>query len=156
MDATHLHLLINHIPILGSFFCLILLIIGLVLKNKTVEVVALSTLLVVALFTLPAYFTGEEAEHDVEHFALTSEHELEEHEEHAETTLWLMIASGLLAAMALVSYKYSPHLTKWMRITTLVILALTALSMIPLALHGGKIIRPELRGEPVPQIDHDH
>ena len=148
MDPIHAHLLVNHIPILGSLFCFLLLLIGIGLKNKTVEIVALSTLVVVSLFTLPAYFSGEDAEHEVEHLAMVSEHELEEHEEHAETTLWLMVAAGLLGLMSLVSYRYSPHLTKWMRLTTVIILGLAFVSMIPLALHGGKIMHTELRGEP--------
>lgn len=147
MDPIHLHLLSNHIPILGSLFALLLLIVGMVIKNKTVEITALSTLILVTLLTFPAYFSGEEAEHKVEHFAGVSEHELEEHEEHAETTLWLMIASGLLASMALASYKYSPQYTKWMRLTTVIVCGLAFLSMIPLSLHGGKIMHQELRGD---------
>jgi hypothetical protein len=67
MDATHVHLLTNHIPILGSFFTFALLMVGMLIKNRTVEIVALSTLLVVTLGTVPAYLSGEEAEHAVEH-----------------------------------------------------------------------------------------
>jgi TRAP-type uncharacterized transport system fused permease subunit len=157
MESTHIHLLTNHIPILGSLFSFVLLIVGMLLKNKTVEITALSTLLVVTLFTFPAYFSGEEAEHKVEHLAGASEHELEEHEEHAETTLWLMIAAGLLGAMALASYKASPQYTKWMRLTTLIVCGFAFLSMIPLSLHGGKIMHSELRteGAALESSDHD-
>ena len=105
MDATYIHLLTNHIPILGSLFGAVLLAIGMLLKNRTVEIVALSTILLSAVFTLPAYFSGEEAEHVVEKIAGISKHHLEEHEEHAELTLWLMIVSGLLALMSLVSFR---------------------------------------------------
>tara|TARA_B110000046_G_C12964498_1_gene386046 strand:+ start:625 stop:1140 length:516 start_codon:yes stop_codon:yes gene_type:complete len=156
MEATQIHLLTNHIPILGSFFSMTLLIIGMLMKNKTAEITALSTLLVVTLFTFPAYLSGEEAEHKVEHFEGVSEHELEEHEEHAETTLWLMIAAGLLGAMALVSYWASPQYTKWMRLTTLIVCGFAFLSMIPLALHGGKIMHSELRTEGASLDSHEH
>ena len=153
MDATHVHLLTNHIPILGSFFTFALLMVGMLIKNRTVEIVALSTLLVVTLGTVPAYLSGEEAEHAVEHMQGIPEYELEEHEEHAETTLWLMIAAGLLGSMALVSYKYSPDYTKWARLATVVVLFFAFLSMIPLALHGGKIVHSELRGDA--PVEHD-
>ena len=156
MEPTHLHLLTNHIPILGSFFSFALLIIGMIMKNKTVEITALSTLLVVTLFTFPAYLSGEEAEHKVEHFEGVSEHELEEHEEHAETTLWLMIAAGLLGAIALASYKASPQYTKWMRLTTVIVCGLAFLSMIPLSLHGGKIMHSELRTEGANVESNEH
>ena len=96
---------------------------------------------------MPAYLSGEEAEHKVGHTQGISEYELEEHEEHAETTLWIMIATGLLGSMALVSYKYSHDYTRWVKLATIVVLFFAFLSMIPLALHGGKIVHSELRGD---------
>lgn len=158
MEPTHLHLLTNHIPILGSLFAFILLIIGMVLKNRTVEVVSLSTLVVVVLFTIPAYLSGEEAEHIVEHMSMVNEHELEEHEEHAETTLWLMVLAGISALATLLSYNYFKGMTRWVRLTTVVICGVSFLSMIPLSLHGGKIMHTELRGDAqvnVSEDDHD-
>lgn len=156
MDATYIHLLTNHIPILGSLFGAVLLAIGMLLKNRTVEIVALSTILLSAVFTLPAYFSGEEAEHVVEKIVGISEHHLEEHEEHAELTLWLMIVSGLLALMSLVSFRYAAHLTRIARASTLVITGFAFITMLPLANHGGKIIHSELRaGESIEAHEED-
>ena len=145
MDATHAHLLTNHIPILGSIFGVILLIIGMLLKNKAVEVTAISTILLASIFTIPVYLTGEEAEHKVEHLQGVSEHELEEHEEHAELSLRLMLVGGRLALMTLASYKVAPKLTKTARISTLIFTGFAFVSLIPLANHGGKIMHSELR-----------
>lgn len=155
MDATHMHLLTNHIPILGSAFGFVLLLIGMLLKNKTVEMTALTTIVALALFTLPAYFSGENAEDTVEQYAAADKHELEEHEEHAETTLWLMMATGLMALLTIASYYKAQRNVKWFRIATLVICGFAFLSTIPLALHGGKIMHQELRGEAMPISDHD-
>jgi Ca2+/Na+ antiporter len=149
MDATHAHLLLNHVPILGSIFGVVLLIVGMVLKNKTLEITGLSTILLAALFTIPVYLTGEEAEHVVEHLKGVSEFQLEEHEEHAELSLWLMVASGLFALMTIASYKMAPQRTKLSRIITLAITLFGFITLIPLANHGGKIMHQELRG------DHD-
>ena len=152
MDATHAHLLTNHIPILGSIFGVLLLIIGMVLKNKTAEIIAISTILLASIFTIPVYLSGEEAEDKVESLQGVSEHELEEHEEHAELSLWLMLVSGGLALMTLASYKMAPKLTKTARISTLVVTGVAFLSLIPLADHGGKIRHSELRdGAAAPQ-----
>lgn len=145
MDATHAHLLTNHIPILGSIFGVVLLIIGMLLKNKSVEITAVSTILLASIFTIPVYLSGEEAEHKVEHMQGVSEHELEEHEEHAELSLWLMLVGGGLALMTLASYKVAPKLTKTARISTLIVSSFAFLSLIPLANHGGKIMHSELR-----------
>jgi hypothetical protein len=155
MDATHIHLLTNHIPILGSIFGIILLIIGLVLKNRTIEMTALATLIAVTVFTFPAYLSGDEAEHVVEHLAGASEWELEEHEEHAELSLWLIIITGILSLAAILSYRFMESLTKWLRIGTVLIGLFAFLSTIPLALHGGKIMHSELRGDDLESHDHD-
>lgn len=146
MDATHAHLLVNHIPILGSVFGALLLLIGMLLKNKTLEITGLSTILLAALFTMPAYFSGEEAEHIVEHFEGFSEHQLEEHEEHAELSLWMMIVSGLLSLMSILAYQFAPQRVKITRLLALVVTLFAFITMIPLANHGGKIMHQELRG----------
>lgn len=159
MDATHAHLLTNHIPILGSIFGVVLLIIGMLLKNKSVEITAISTILLASIVTIPVYLSGEEAEHKVEHLQGVSEHELEEHEEHAELSLWLMLVGGGLALMTLASYKMAPKLTKTARLSTLIVMGVAFLSLIPLADHGGKIRHSELRnsGASSPgDLEEDH
>lgn len=123
------------------------MIIGLSLKNKTLEITAISTILLASIFTIPVYLSGEEAEHKVEELSGISEHELEEHEEHAELSMWLMMVTGGLALICLASYKYAPKLTKTSRIAVLVVASSGFLSLIPLADHGGKIIHSELRAE---------
>ncbi|HAW21450.1 hypothetical protein N8004_01125 [Salibacteraceae bacterium] len=155
MDATHIHLLTNHIPILGSIFGIFLLIIGLALKNRTIEMTALATLIAVTIFTFPAYLSGDEAEHAVEHLAGASEWELEEHEEHAELSLWLMIITGIFSLAAILSYRFMESFTKWLRIGTVFIGLFAFVSMIPLALHGGKIMHSELRGDTQEEDDHE-
>lgn len=154
MDATHAHLLVNHVPILGSLFGALLLIVGMVLKNKTLEITGLSTILLAALFTMPAYFSGEEAEHMVEHMSGFSEFQLEEHEEHAELSLWMMIVSGLLSLMTIVAYKFAPQRVKITRLLALVVTLFAFITLIPLANHGGKIMHQELRGD-TPAMQHE-
>ena len=67
-----------------------------------------------------------------------------------------MIAAGLLGAIALASYKASPQYTKWMRLTTVIVCGLAFLSMIPLSLHGGKIMHSELRTEGANVESNEH
>lgn len=145
MEATHIHLLLNHIPILGSIFGVLLLIVGMVIKNQSVEITGTATLLLACAMTLPVYFSGEEAEHAVESMAVVSEFELEEHEEHAELSLWLMMVSGVSALFSLIAYARAPHLVSKTRIATAILGGLGFITLIPLANHGGKIMHQELR-----------
>ncbi|MEX2595371.1 MAG: hypothetical protein WEC59_00465 [Salibacteraceae bacterium] len=145
MDATQVHLLTNHIPILGSIFGFVLLIAGMIMKNSTLEKTGLVTIVFVALMTIPVFLSGEEAEHAVENLQGVSEHELEEHEEHAELSLWIMMASGVLSLISLITYYYAVHLRKMTRIAAAVVTFMGFITLIPLADHGGKIMHQELR-----------
>ena len=155
MNASHWHLILNHIPILGALFGALLLLIGIVLRNRSVEWTALITLCITALITVPTYLSGDEAEHIIEHMSHISEWELEEHEEHADLCLWLMMLNGVMALMSLMSYSLLPVATKWLKWLTFAFAVVSFLTMIPLAVHGGKITHPELREDAKVQIPDD-
>lgn len=63
MTAVHVHLLLNHIPILGVLFGLLLLIYGTVKKTEEIERAGLVTFIVVALITAPVFFSGIRTAH---------------------------------------------------------------------------------------------
>ena len=62
MDATHLHLMLNHIPVLGTAFGLGLLVFALWRKSEEVKMAALGFFLITALFSVPVYLTGGDAD----------------------------------------------------------------------------------------------
>ena len=62
MNATHLHLMLNHIPVLGTVFGLGLLVFALWRKSEELKKAALGIFLIVALLAVPVYLTGEPAE----------------------------------------------------------------------------------------------
>lgn len=145
MDAVHLHLAVNHVPIIGSLFGLITLAVGMILRNGTIERTGLVALAIAGISCLPAYFSGEEAEHAVEEIVHASHDELEEHEEHATLTLTLMLLAAAMSIAVLLSYRFFPSIKNAVLIATLLVGISAFVSSIPLALHGGKIIHTELR-----------
>ncbi|NUM30896.1 MAG: hypothetical protein HUU47_01050 [Bacteroidetes bacterium] len=108
MEPVHIHLLINHIPILGGIFATALIFFGIILKNETVKKVAYFTFIVSALFVLPANKSGEGAEEIVEKIAGVNERMIEHHEEKADFAMWSSIITGIVSSMGLyLSYKNS-------------------------------------------------
>ena len=101
MDATHLHLVLTHFPIIGTVIGIVILAYGQFFKNTEIQKVALTTFIIMAILTIPVFLTGEEAEETVEHIAGISEQLIEDHEELAEKAIWLM---GLLGILSLVSF----------------------------------------------------
>jgi hypothetical protein len=101
MNGAHVHLVLNHIPILGSLFCLLVLVAGLLRKKDEVVRVALAGLVLVALVSLPAYFSGEKAEDIVERLPGVSNEIMEEHEEAALPALLAIEGAGVMALATL-------------------------------------------------------
>ncbi len=101
MDATHLHLILTHFPIVGTIIGIGILGYGQFTKNIDIQKIALVTFIVMAILTIPVYLTGEEAEETVEHIAGISEHFIENHEELAEKAVWVM---GLLGILSLINF----------------------------------------------------
>jgi len=101
MDATHLHLILTHFPIVGTIIGIGILAYGQFSKNDEIKKVALVTFVLMAILTIPVFLTGEEAEETVEHIVGVSEQLIENHEEIAEKAIWLM---GLLGILSLISF----------------------------------------------------
>ena len=149
MNAAHLHLLLNHIPILGSFFGLGLLSAGAVSHGGRLWLTraALALFLVVGVTAVPVNLTGEPAEELVEELPGVTHRAIHEHEEVAEFAL---IAASLLGAVALgtLLLQQRNHPATSRALWAVWALALmTAGLMARTGYEGGLIRRPEMRGE---------
>jgi uncharacterized membrane protein len=103
MNGAHFHLLVNHIPIIGVIFGMLILLVGFILKNGIVKQTGLGTLIFAALSASVALFTGDPAGEAVEHLPGVTEALIEHHEDIAYSSLWILIPMGVLAALAFYS-----------------------------------------------------
>lgn len=101
MNEAHLHLIVNHLPVFGFIFSFLLLVGGLIFKNKSIINASLVAFVVVGLLTLPAFFTGEGAEEVLLKIDPDAKSFIHYHEESAEVSLWLSIALGLISLVVL-------------------------------------------------------
>jgi hypothetical protein len=107
MNPAHAHLLINHLPIIGAFLAVPLVIIALWKRRQPLLFGAATLVLVCVGFgAAVALATGEPAEHQLEQIVVASEATIETHEERAGTAGILAIVTGLGAlATALWSWR---------------------------------------------------
>lgn len=148
MEANHLHLLVNHAPIFGTFFGFILLTIGFIAKRSVLEKTGLVIFIFSAFAGSVAYFSGGDAAGVVKHFDETSRPLIKEHAQLGKTALYLMIALGIAAAIVLVVMWRSPNTkTGIMKFSVILLSAVTFGILGYVAFLGGKIRRPELRSE---------
>lgn len=97
MDPVHLHLMLNHIPVIGMAFASVLLAYGLIRGQNDVTRVALLAIVVLAVMTFVVVRTGEGAEDPVERLADVVEPAIHPHEEAGEAALIAAIVAGVLA-----------------------------------------------------------
>src|SRR3990172_2883025 len=110
MNWAHVHLIINHIPVIGIGLLILLFIVAMVRKNKGLITVALAFIILISLATIPVYLTGEPAEEVVEDMPGISEELIEEHEEQADIAFILVEVAGGLALITLIARRYSDKL----------------------------------------------
>ena len=145
MDATHLHLILTHFPIVGTIIGIGILIYGLFFKKLEIQKVALATFVLMALLTIPVFLTGEEAGETLENIAGISERLIENHEELAEKAIWLMGLLGLLSIISLFAIFKKLSFSKTITLVTLIVSLVTFGVFAQVGNLGGQIRHSEIR-----------
>ena len=146
MDLTHLHLILNHFPVLGIMFGFLILLWGVLRGNEEVKTVGLVFLVLTALAAVPVYLTGEPAEEIVENLPGVSEQIIELHEDSALLSLILAIATGVLAFAGLILKRFSSaNIARFSMFAVLVLSFVTGVFMGRTANLGGEIRHTEIR-----------
>lgn len=94
MDAAHLHLLTNHIPILLTFLSVAMLIWAVISKKSEHYKIAFIGFIIAGFAVLVVFQSGEDAEDIVEEIAGVTHDSIEAHEEAADIAWWLTVILG--------------------------------------------------------------
>ena len=145
MDALHIHLLLNHFPIIGTIIGIVLLLIGFTRKSDEIKQISLGVFFVIALLTIPVYLTGEPAEERVEKSVGVSKTIMEQHEDAALPALVAMEITGFVALIGLFLLFRKSKFANWNVIAILVLSLITFGLMARTANLGGQIRHQEIR-----------
>ena len=97
MNSAHWHLLLNHFPIIGTYFSTLLLIVGIMLKSQPVKNIALGFFILTALIAIPTFLTGEGAEDVLSSIGQKNEMFIHSHEQQAQIAFWFSISIAILS-----------------------------------------------------------
>jgi uncharacterized membrane protein len=139
MNLAHLHLLLNHFPIIGTLVGCAILVWGIISSDTKIKHVAVWLILVMSLIAIPAYFTGEAAEESVENLAGITESSIENHENAALVSVIIHSVAGFFALLVLFARQWKSQLMKPFFMIFTVLSFTTAGAMIYTGLTGGKI-----------------
>ena len=145
MNWAHIHLLLNHIPVMGILFGVILLLIGMVKKHETIKVLSLQFFVFLAVLSVPAYLTGEPAEGVVRSLPGVTKEIVERHDEAATLAFVGIIVLGALALLGLILQYRTKSLSAWI-VTLALILSLADAGWLAWTANlGGQIRHTEIR-----------
>ena len=145
MNDAHLHMVVNHFPIIGTIFGLGILLAGLFFKNNILKNTAYSLFIVAAIFGFLSMNTGEGAEEIVEDFPNIGKHIIHEHEEIAEK---LALVLYVLAAASIVGLYLNFKKHAKANLVSYIVLVIAAIGVFlaqQTGTSGGEIRHTEIR-----------
>ena len=144
MNVPHLHLILNHIPTVGTGIALALLLLSLIRRNSELTRVSLELFCVIALLTLPAYLTGVATGMALSKVEGVNAAVIARHHDGALQSSLFMLASGAAAWIALWRFRRVGQHSIVNTVVVVVIGLLTVIGMANTATMGGEIRHPEI------------
>jgi hypothetical protein len=144
-NVAHLHLLLNHVPTVGSVVALGLLLLALVRRDEPLKHAGLEVLFVIAVLTLPVYMSGVAAHQNLRAQPEISADAMTVHQDAALAGFAVTEFAGFVAWIALWQSRRRGRAARGL------VSAVTLLSVVALALMaraatlGGDIRHPEIR-----------
>lgn len=146
MSAVHLHLLLNHVPVIGTLVAIALLAFALLRRSAELTRVSLGMFVVLAIVGGVVYLTGEPAEELVENLPGVSKGIMERHEEAALIATLLLAGLGLVALGELLAFRRrAAGIPSGFAVLVLVLSLAPAAAMGYAANLGGQIRHSEIR-----------
>lgn len=145
MNDAHLHMVVNHFPIIGTILGLGILIGGLIFKNNSIKNTAYCLFIVAAIFSFASMNTGEGAEEMAENLPDVTHKIIHEHEEAAEK---LAVVLYLLGAISIVGLYMNAKKNAKANIVSFLALTVAAVSVFlaqQTGTTGGEIRHTEIR-----------
>ncbi|MFN8253678.1 MAG: hypothetical protein U0V75_17535 [Ferruginibacter sp.] len=146
MNTTHLHLLLNHFPIIGTLIGSTLLLWGILRREQQLKSAGAFILVAMAAISFPVYLTGEPAEETVEDLPGVSEKMISLHEHAATLATWLLAVTGLLSVTAIAASIKKSTRTGLLFTIACIASVLSFAAMARTGYYGGQIRHTELNG----------
>lgn len=144
ISGVHLHLLVNHAPLFGAIFALVLLVASFIWAPDVLRRAALVALMFTALAGVAADLTGDPAEDAIRGFPGVRREDIHEHEEFADKSYIAAGIVGVIALVLLVRARRAP-VGQGATVTALAGAAIVSGMMAWTALLGGRIRHTEVR-----------
>lgn len=145
LNTTHLHLLLNHVPTVGTVIGLGLFLLSFVRRNEHLRHASLEVFFLIALATLPAYLTGMAAQEAIRGRPDVSAAAIAAHHDGALLAFIFMEITGFVAWLALWQFRRLGRPAGWTSPAIVLLAGVTLTLMASTANVGGEIRHPEIK-----------
>lgn len=145
MNNAHLHMVVNHFPIIGVIFGFVILIAGMFFKNNSVKNTAYCLFIVASIFAFASMATGEGAEEMVEEMPSVGKKIIHLHEEIAEKLAIVLYLLGVVSIAGLYANIKNHSLAKLISFVAIIIAAVGIFLAQQTGLTGGEVRHTEIR-----------
>lgn len=150
MDLVHLHLLLNHIPVIGMGFAFLVLMAGAFRKSNELVKTALVVIIVLAVIAIPTYLTGDPAGDTLAKLPGISKAAIERHDDAAERALTGMEILGGISLLGLFLFRHAYRIPRWF-VGLALLGAIAVCGLMAYAANlGGQIRHTEIAGRTSP------
>jgi uncharacterized membrane protein len=144
MNPAQIHLMLNHVPVLGLIFATMMVAAALWRRSDELLRAGLMGVVLAALLALPVFFSGEPAEETLEKQPGVTKNAIESHEDFARLAFLGLEVLGAVAALGLVRYRRRPMPAAFGALT-LGLMVIGSMALTWTAHLGGRIRHSELR-----------
>lgn len=144
MNFVHLHLLLNHVPTVGTIIAFGLLLLAFIKKSDDLMRGAFALFFALALVSLPTYMTGHSAEAVIKDRPGVNVELIALHQSSALLALTFMEATGVAAWFGLWQARKPGGRSRWAAPSVLLLSIITLVLMANAANIGGEITHPEI------------
>ena len=143
-NFVHMHLLLNHVPTVGTVVALGVLLLGFAKRSEDMKRGALALFFAIALVSLPTYMTGYSAQKAIKDRPGISNALIQRHQSAALFALMFMEATGVVAWFGLWQGRKPTGASRWNAPVVLLLATVTVGLMASAANIGGQISHPEI------------
>ncbi|MCE7938450.1 hypothetical protein DCC79_06290 [bacterium] len=145
MNAAHLHITINHFPVICVLLGILVLCIGHWRRSSEITMVALVLFVLAAVVTVPTYYSGRNSSRVIRGVEGVVRDITRAHSGAATWAYYVTLVLGLLAAWGLKQWRSAGDLTSRVRGLVWIVAILAATTLARASLTGGKVRHTEAR-----------
>jgi len=152
MNYSHIHIVLNHFPTIGTSFGLALLAYALWKKDQELQIASCITFMVMGMLAIPTVITGAAADQAIAERPGVNLAMIELHRDAAIVAFVFLALTGTFAWLGLWQYRRFRAPSRWTLWTVAGLSVITLAFMVQTGTLGGEISHPEIRAAGAPEV----